>query len=80
WESQKMPKLQNQLSFLLIPQSQENSPQSTEKLTQIVQQLSKPVSVWAVNFKAPVNLPDCTLEEISIPINGYGYQHYRCLP
>lgn len=80
WESQKMPKLQNQLSFLLIPQTQENSPQSTEKLTQIVQQLSKPVSVWAVNFKAPVHLPDCTLEEISVPINGYAYQHYRCLP
>jgi len=80
WESQKIPKLQSQLSFLLIPQTQENSPQSTEKLTQIVQQLSKPVSVWAVNFKAPVHLPDCTLEEISVPINGYAYQHYRCLP
>ncbi len=80
WESQTMPQLQPSLSFLLIPQTQENSPQSTEKLTQIVQSIPKPVSVWPVNFKAPVKLPNCALHDLTQAINGYQYQHYQCFP
>jgi uncharacterized membrane protein len=70
---------QANISFLLIPQSQENSPEATQNLTRIAESLPKPMDIWVVNFKAPVKLPLCNLDSQKSPyINGYGSQLYHC--
>ncbi|MEB3309514.1 MAG: glycosyltransferase family 39 protein [Snowella sp.] len=66
-------------TFLLIHQTEENSPETTQKLKEILEKETKPLDVWAVNFHAPVNLPQCVVDNQAFPaINGYGYQHYHC--
>lgn len=66
-------------SFLLIHQNQDNAPETTQKLKEIVAQETTPLDVWAVNFHANIDLPNCALDKRSFPaINGYGYQLYHC--
>ncbi len=66
-------------SFLLIHQTEDNSPATTQKLKEIVEKQTQPLDVWVVNFHAEVDLPHCSVDERSFPgINGYGYQLYHC--
>ena len=65
--------------FLLIHQTQENSPETTQKLKAIIQEKNQPLDVWAVNFHAKVDLPNCSVDQQSFPgVNGYDYQLYHC--
>jgi len=37
------------------------------------------MDIWAVNFRAPTVLPNCSLDPEKFPyINGYGFQLYHC--
>jgi uncharacterized membrane protein len=66
-------------NFLLIHQSQENSPETTEKLKAIIQKQKQNVDVWTVNFHAKIDLPHCSIDQQSFPgVNGYDYQLYHC--
>ncbi len=77
-EMQKRSELQD-TKFLLAHQKQLESPEATKNLKQIVNTISRPVEVWAVNFNAPIELEKCTLDQQNFPsINGYGYQRYTC--
>jgi uncharacterized membrane protein len=65
--------------FLLIHQTQENSPETTEKLKAIIQKQKQNVDVWTVNFHAEIDLPNCSVDQQSFPaVNGYDYQLYHC--
>ncbi|EAM53001.1 glycosyltransferase family 39 protein [Crocosphaera watsonii WH 8501] len=65
--------------FLFIHQTQDNDPQSTIKLQETVNNMSKPLEVWAVNFNAEIELNNCTLDTTKYPyIDGYGYKRYIC--
>lgn len=67
------------LSFLLIEQPDDDSPQTAENLQTIITQISHPLELWAVNFKAPIVLNNCTVDQQKYPyIDGYGYQRYLC--
>ena len=65
--------------FLLIHQTQDNYPETTEKLKAIIQIQKQNVDVWTVNFHAKVDLSNCSLKQQSFPgVNGYDYQLYHC--
>ncbi|MEB3120941.1 MAG: glycosyltransferase family 39 protein, partial [Snowella sp.] len=65
--------------FLLIHQTQENSPETTEKLKAIIQKEKQNIDVWTVNFHAEIDLPNCSVDQQSFPgVNGYDYQLYHC--
>jgi uncharacterized membrane protein len=65
--------------FLLIHQTQENSPETTEKLKAIIQAQKQNIDVWTVNFHAKIDLPHCSIDQQSFPgVNGYDYQLYHC--
>ena len=67
------------LSFLLIEQPEDDSPQTVENLQTIITQISHPLELWAVNFKDPIVLDKCTADQRKYPyIDGYGYQRYLC--
>lgn len=66
-------------SFLLIHQPKDETPETTQKLKEIVEKEPKPLDIWTVNFHADIDLPNCALDERPFPaINGYGYQLYHC--
>lgn len=66
-------------SFLLAASPKYNSSQATLILQQVVKDLPRPLDVWAVNFRVPVDLKDCLANRQSFPyINGYGYKKYHC--
>ncbi|MDJ0728797.1 MAG: glycosyltransferase family 39 protein [Crocosphaera sp.] len=67
------------ISFLLINQTKNNDPQSTKNLKETVNNLSKPLEVWAVNFNAEIELNNCIVDTQKYPyIDGYGYKRYMC--
>ncbi len=77
-ELNKTNQLEN-VSFMLINQTQENDPQVTKILQKTVNNISEPLEVWTVNFNAEVELNDCTIEQRKYPyIDGYGYKRYLC--
>ncbi|MEA5511456.1 glycosyltransferase family 39 protein [Crocosphaera sp. UHCC 0190] len=77
-ELHRQSELEN-ISFLLIHQEQDNSPETTDKLQQTVEKLSHPLEVWTVNFIAPIDLKNCTVDVKNHPyIDGYGYKRYIC--
>ena len=66
-------------SFILIHQTENNNQQSTLKLKETVNNLSKPLEVWVVNFNAEIELNNCQINTQQYPyIDGYGYQRYIC--
>ena len=66
-------------NFLFIHQTIDNDPQSTIKLQETVNNMSKPLEVWTVNFNAEIELNNCTLDTTNYPyIDGYGYKRYIC--
>ncbi|MGK7938753.1 MAG: glycosyltransferase [Crocosphaera sp.] len=77
-ELNKTNELEN-VSFLLVNQTQENDPQVTKILKETVNNISKPVEVWTVNFNAEVELNNCKIDNKKYPyIDGYGYQRHLC--
>ncbi|MEA5535880.1 glycosyltransferase family 39 protein [Crocosphaera sp. XPORK-15E] len=67
------------ISFLLIHQEQDNSPETTKILQQTVENISDPLEVWTVNFNAPIDFKNCTVDVKNYPyIDGYGYKRYIC--
>ncbi|MGB5593091.1 MAG: glycosyltransferase [Crocosphaera sp.] len=77
-ELKKKNELEN-VSFLLVSQTLENSPQATKTLTETVATISDPLEVWTVNFNAPIELDNCKIDSKKYPyIDGYGYQRYMC--
>jgi uncharacterized membrane protein len=67
------------VSFFLVNQTKENDPQATKILQETVENISDPVEVWTVNFNAPIELNNCTIDPEKYPyIDGYGYQRYIC--
>ncbi|MGK7958809.1 MAG: glycosyltransferase [Crocosphaera sp.] len=67
------------LSFLLIHQTKNDDPQSTIKLKEVVNNLSKPLEIWAVNFNAEIALKNCIFDTQQYPyIDGYAYKRYIC--
>lgn len=77
-ELKKKNELEN-VSFLLVSQTLENSPQATKTLTETVATISDTLEVWTVNFNAPIELDNCKIDSKKYPyIDGYGYQRYMC--
>jgi uncharacterized membrane protein len=77
-ELKKKNELEN-VSFLLVSQTLENSPQATKTLTETVATISDTLEVWTVNFNAPIELDNCKIDSKKYPyIDGYGYQRYIC--
>ena len=67
------------ISFLLINQARENDPNVPETLKKTVNNLSKPLEVWTVNFNAEIELNNCYFDTKKYPyIDGYGYKRYIC--
>ncbi len=66
-------------SFMLVPQTRDNSPQASKTLTETVENISDPLEVWTVNFNAPIELNNCQIDSQKYPyIDGYGYKRYIC--
>jgi uncharacterized membrane protein len=77
-ELQNKSELEN-ISFLLVHQEIENTPEATAKLQKIVESTPHPLEVWTVNFIAPIELNNCVLDNQNYPyIDGYGYKRYVC--
>jgi len=52
---------------------------ATATLQQTLNNFSRPLDLWLINFHAPVKLDSCTVKPLSSPsVNGYNYQMYRC--
>ena len=67
------------ISFLLINQTENNDLQSTKNLQAIVNNLPKPLEIWAVNFNSAIELNYCNFDTKEYPyIDGYGYKKYSC--
>lgn len=64
--------------FLLAKLGQDPN-QTTQTFKTIVQSSPRPLDVWAVNFKAPIDLPNCQLDGETYPgVEGYDYKLYHC--
>jgi uncharacterized membrane protein len=67
--------------FLLVNQRR-NAPEIVAGiLDKTLSQLERPLDLWLVNFRAPVNLvgQKCQLESRQLPaVDGYEYQVYHC--
>jgi uncharacterized membrane protein len=71
--------LAEKTQFLLAHQPQKNSKIATETLQKTLQKMPRSLDLWLVNFHAPIELNDCTIEPQQLPaIDGYQYQLYHC--
>jgi uncharacterized membrane protein len=61
---------------------QRNKPEiAAAKLDKTIEKLERPLDLWLVNFRAPVNLAaqKCQIESRDLPpVDGYEYQVYHC--
>ncbi|MEG4248867.1 glycosyltransferase family 39 protein [Microcoleus sp. Pol10D4] len=67
--------------FLLANQRREGPEIAAGTLDKTLSQLERPLDLWLVNFRAPVNLEaqKCQLESRDLPaVDGYEYQVYHC--
>lgn len=65
--------------FLLAHQPQKNSKVATETLNYTLKKLPRSLDLWLINFYAPIELNDCTLDRQAFPhLDGYNYQLYHC--
>ncbi len=78
----------SKLQFLLAHQNryqcQGTACRASTTLQQTLAQLPRPLDLWLVNFKAPVepDIPNCFAEDASqyqASVNGYSSRLYRCL-
>ncbi|MEG4344819.1 glycosyltransferase family 39 protein [Microcoleus sp. A003_D6] len=67
--------------FLLVNQRRDEPEIAAGTLDKTLSQLQRPLDLWLVNFRAPVNLAaqKCQLEPGDLPaVDGYEYQVYHC--
>ncbi|MEG4323423.1 MULTISPECIES: glycosyltransferase family 39 protein [unclassified Microcoleus] len=67
--------------FLLVKQRRESPEIVAGILDKTLSQLERPLDLWLVNFRAPVNLAPqkCQIESRNLPaVDGYEYQVYHC--
>jgi len=67
--------------FLLANQRRDGPEIAAGTLDKTLSQLERPLDLWLVNFRAPVNLEaqKCQLESRELPaVDGYEYQVYHC--
>lgn len=65
----------NSPQFLLARET--SAPTAT--LQQALNNVSRPLDLWLINFHAPVEVDSCAVDTLSSPpVNGYNYQLYRC--
>ena len=67
--------------FLLANQRRDAPEIATGTLDKTLSQLERPLDLWLVNFRAPVNLEaqKCQVESRDLPaVDGYEYQVYHC--
>lgn len=63
--------------FLLIHPHKDDK--QSNILENTIQNLSKPLDVWLVNFEKETVLNKCVADnKLLPPVNGYKYQHFRC--
>lgn len=89
WEFKRTkPKLANSPQFLLAHQSQDHCEETacpaSITLQQTLAKLPRPMDLWLVNFKAPIQPepPNCFAEDTSqyqTSVNGYASRLYHCL-
>ncbi|MCC3501910.1 MAG: glycosyltransferase, partial [Microcoleus sp. PH2017_19_SFW_U_A] len=69
--------------FLLVKQRRESPEIVAGILDKTLSQLERPLDLWLVNFRAPVNLAaqKCQIESRDLsPVDGYEYQVYHFIP
>ncbi len=74
-------KFSNSPLFLLANQRRDAPEIAAETLDRTLSQLERPLDLWLVNFRAPVNLgaQKCQLKSGDLPVvDGYEYQVYHC--
>ncbi|MEG3966435.1 glycosyltransferase family 39 protein [Microcoleus sp. T2B6] len=67
--------------FLLANQRRDGPEIAAGTLDKTLSQLERPLDLWLVNFRAPVNLAaqKCQVESRDLPpVDGYEYQVYHC--
>ncbi|MBE9183619.1 glycosyltransferase family 39 protein [Microcoleus sp. LEGE 07076] len=67
--------------FLLVKQRRDAPEIVTGILDRTLSQLERPLDLWLVNFRTPVNLAEqkCQIESRQLPgVDGYEYQIYHC--
>ncbi|WP_293338649.1 glycosyltransferase family 39 protein [Microcoleus sp. CAWBG58] len=67
--------------FLLVKQRKESPEIVAGILDKTLSQLERPLDLWLVNFRAPVNLAaqKCQIESRDLsPVDGYEYQVHHC--
>ena len=67
--------------FLLANQRRDGPEIAAGTLDKTLSQLERPLDLWLVNFRAPVNLEaqKCQVESRELPaVDGYEYQVYHC--
>ena len=80
-ENQEEVKSRESPLFLLANLKRETPEIASGTLEKTISQLDKPLDVWLVNFRAPVDLKaqGCEVESRELPaVDGYGYQVYHC--
>jgi len=85
WEWERRKKVESQFSnsplFLLANQRRDAPEIAAGTLDKTLSQLERPLDLWLVNFRAPVNLEaqKCQVESPELPaVDGYEYQVYHC--
>ncbi|MEG4916726.1 MULTISPECIES: glycosyltransferase family 39 protein [unclassified Microcoleus] len=74
-------KLSDSPIFILVKYHREKPEIAATTLNKALAQLQRPLDLWLVNFRAPVNLAaqKCQLESGDLPpVDGYEYQVYHC--
>ena len=74
-------KLSDSPIFLLAEHQRERPEIAAATLNKTVARLQRPLDLWLVNFRAPVNLTaqKCQAESRDLPaVDGYEYQVYHC--
>lgn len=85
WEWERIHRSEGKFSnsplFLLANQRRDAPEIAAETLDRTLSQLERPLDLWLVNFRAPVNLGSqkCQLKSGDLPVvDGYEYQVYHC--
>ncbi len=85
WEWERSHKSESKFSnspLFLLANLKKDAPEIAAKtLDKTLSQLERPLDLWLVNFRAPVNLgvQKCQLKSGDLPVvDGYEYQVYHC--
>jgi uncharacterized membrane protein len=80
-ENQEEVKSRESPLFLLANLKKQTPEIASETLEKTISQLDKPLDLWLVNFRAPVDFKaqKCEVESRQLPaVDGYEYQVYHC--